>query len=551
MLNPVEPLVDPRAARPPFALQSVPDPAEPTLGRITKIVGSTVIVTGLTDVASELPVSIGALVKIRGSRDVIGIVDSMHLEGDASQRVLAIDLLGEITNGKDGSTSFNRGVSHPPALGAWVRLATDEDLTTVYSQPLVPSIRIGTLSNNDNQSAYVMIDELLAKHFAVVGSTGCGKSCTVTLLLSEILASQPNAHVILLDPHNEYSTAFGDLAEVVDMESSRLPFWVLDLEEATRILVRGGTQEEQEAQAIILKDALRQARLNYARSSDAESWVTVDTPIPFLVNDLRRNLIEMMGKLNKSDTAGPYRRLEARLDSLVKDRRFKFMFGDGFEAEDELSELVGRLLRIPVAGKPITILDLSGVPSEIADVVVSVTSRLLFDFTLWSDPATRPPILLACEEAHRYLPAVEGTGFAACTRSIGRIAREGRKYGLSLALISQRPSELSMQALSQCGTVFALRLGNDIDQRFIEGALPDTGHTMIAALSSLPSQQAVVFGEAVSLPMRVRFKHLAPENRPRSNSARFSQAWQVDSAGVDFRDAGIRRWRMHAVEVAL
>jgi hypothetical protein len=150
---------------------------------------------------------------------------------------------------------------------------------------------------------------------------------------------------------------------------------------------------------------------------------------------------------------------------------------------------------------------------------------------------------LACEEAHRYLPAAGGAAFAACTRAISRIAREGRKYGISLALISQRPSELSPQALSQCGTVFALRLGNDLDQRFVEGALPDTGQMMMGALSSLPAQQAVVFGEAVSLPMHIRFDNLPPEKRPRSQSARFSEAWQVDSAGVEFRDEAIRRWR--------
>jgi hypothetical protein len=168
---------------------------------------------------------------------------------------------------------------------------------------------------------------------------------------------------------------------------------------------------------------------------------------------------------------------------------------------------------------------------------------MLFDFTLWSDPSRRPPILLACEEAHRYLPATEGAAFAACRRAIGRIAREGRKYGLSLALISQRPSELSPQALSQCGTIFALRLGNDLDQRFVEGALPDTGHMMLGALSSLPSQQAVVFGEAVPLPMHIRFDTLPDEKRPRSQSASFTQAWQSDSVGLDFRDEAIRRWR--------
>jgi DNA helicase HerA-like ATPase len=271
--------------------------------------------------------------------------------------------------------------------------------------------------------------------------------------------------------------------------------------------------------------------------------LTVDTPVPFPVHELTRNLREAMGQINKSETAAPYRRLETQLASLIEDRRYAFMFRDAYSADDTLSELVGSLLRIPVQGKPISIIDLSGVPSEIADVVVSVTARILFDFTLWSDPLVRPPILLACEEAHRYLPAHEGKTFAACTRAISRIAREGRKYGLSLALISQRPSELSPQALSQCGTVFALRLANDHDQAFVETALPDTGHMMMGALSSLPTQEAVVFGEAVSLPMHVRFDSLPPEKRPRSQSARFSEAWQHDEAGVDFREDAIRRWR--------
>jgi hypothetical protein len=259
------------------------------------------------------------------------------------------------------------------------------------------------------------------------------------------------------------------------------------------------------------------------------------------MHELRRTLREAMGQVTKSDSVRRYLQLESRLASLQEDRRFAFMFGEDF-VEDTLSELVGRLLRIPVRGRPITILDLSGVSSDIADVMVSVIARMLFDFTLWSDPEQRVPVLLACEEAHRYLPA-SGEAFAACTRAISRIAREGRKYGLSLALISQRPSELASQALSQCGTIFALRMANDLDQRFVERALPDNGEIMLAALSNLPAQEAIVFGEAVSLPMHVRFDNLAPEWRPRSQSARFSQVWQNDSHGAEFLEASIRRWR--------
>ncbi len=512
------------------------------LGQVTKITGSEITVEGKSEDAKGA-IGAGALVKICGYRDIIGIVNSIELNAARSGFLLSIGLVGEISTAADHTAAFQRGVSRFPSLGDAVMTVTSTDLLTVYARPAVPNVRVGRLGNNELQPAFVMIDELLSKHFAIVGSTGCGKSCAVTLILSEILAARPNAHVLLLDPHNEYSAAFGDLAEVVNIHNTRLPFWLLNLEEAVQILVRGGTQQEQETQATILKDALRQARHAYAHSRDYAAWITVDTPAPFPVHELRRNLREAMGQVNKSDTAGPYRRLEAQLTSLMEDRRFAFMFADGFEAEDNLSQIVGRLLRIPVEGKPITIIDLSGVPSEIADVLVSLIGRMLFDFTLWSDPSRRPPILLACEEAHRYLPATEGAAFSACRRSISRIAREGRKYGLSLALISQRPSELSPQALSQCGTVFALRLGNDLDQRFVEGALPDTGHMMLSALSSLPSQQAVVFGEAVPLPMHIRFDTLPAEKRPRSHSANFSEAWQNDSVGVDFRDEAIRRWR--------
>ena len=194
-------------------------------------------------------------------------------------------------------------------------------------------------------------------------------------------------------------------------------------------------------------------------------------------------------------------------------------------------------------GKPLTIIDLSGIPSEVADVVVSLTCRLIFDFALWSDRERMPPILLVCEEAHRYVPASASVGFSAATRAVGRIAREGRKYGISLALVTQLPSELSSPALAQCGTIFALRLGHYLDQRFVGTALPDAARGMLTALPSLRTQEAVVFGEGVPLPMRIRFADLPPERRPRSESAHYSRAWQVDKVDAAFLDDGVRRWR--------
>lgn len=518
------------------------------LGRVSTVTGSRITVTLEGDAAHQAAVGIGAMVKVRNaSRDVVGTINAVQYDnGFPPRRILMVEPLGEITEGPGGELQFSRGVSHYPISGADVVAATNADLAVVYARPSESNIRVGTHYYDETRPAYIQMDDLLAKHFAVIGTTGSGKSCAVTLLLSAMLADHPNAHIILLDPHDEYSAAFGDRAEVVNVDNLQLPFWLLDFEEASRVLVRAGTEHEQEAQMIILKDVMTRARRLYTRHDISSSSITVDTPVPYQVPDLIRFLNEGMGRLDKPDTSLPYLRLRTRLESLRDDRRYAFMFSDWFDIPDRLSEIVARILRIPVSGKPLTILDLSGLPYEISDVVVSMTCRLMFDFALWAERDNAPPILLVCEEAHRHVPADERVGFGATARALTRIAKEGRKYGVSLALVSQRPSELSPEALSQCGTVFSLRLANDSDQHFVQRVLPDVAREMLGALPSLRTQDAIVSGEGVPLPMRIRFDDLPPERRPRSNSAEFSKAWKSDAAGEEFRDEGIRRWRLQS-----
>ena len=496
------------------------------------------------DRSSESSMRIGAIVKARtGDSDVVGSIGAVQLEnGSPSKHVLHVDLVGEIVSPESGAR-FSRGVSHHPVPGAAVEAATDEDLAVIFARTSESNIRIGSLYDNASQPAYVQMNDLLGKHFAVLGSSGSGKSCTVALILSAILNDHPSAHVLVLDPHNEYATAFGNLAEVLNVDNFRLPFWLLDSEEAVRVLVRGGTPPERESQAMILRDAITKARRHFAGDSAAPS-ISVDTPVPYRISDLVRFLNEGMGKLDKPDTALPFMRLRSRIESLRGDRRFAFMFAEGLNVPDSLPDVVGRLLRIPVNGKPLAILDLSGVPSEITDVVVSLSCRIIFDFAVWSHREQMPPVLLACEEAHRYIPADDRLGFAATARAITRIAKEGRKYGLALALISQRPSELSAEALSQCGTVFALRLGNELDQDFVARTVPDAARAMLSALPSMPTQQAIVSGEGVPIPMRIRFDDLPAGRRPRSEGAEFSKAWQNDSTTAELRDEGVRRWRL-------
>lgn len=514
--------------------------ASESLGQVISVSGSQVTASLETEKTSARSLRIGAVVKtpVNGTQ-AIGAISAVLTESSPPRRVLVADLVGELYTEGD-TLRFTRGVSNYPVPGAPLHSASDEDLKAIYDRPHVPSIRIGSLYNNPETPAYVLIDDLLTKHFAVLGTAGTGKSSAVVLILSAILAGNPNAHIVLLDPHNEYSPAFGSLADVITVDNLQLPLWLLDFEEAVRALVRGGTAFEQDSQAMILKDAIAWARRHFDDKLTSPS-ITVDTPTPFRVFELLRFINDEMGRLGKPDTSAPYLRLRTRIESLREDRRFAFMFPAG--DRDTLSQIMERLLRIPVAGKPLTIVDLSGVPSEIVDVVVSLLCRIIFNFSLWSDRARKPPLLLVCEEAHRYVPSNERVGFDATTKEITRIAKEGRKYGISLALITQRPSEISLEALSQCGTVFALRLGSEVDQNFIAKTVPDAARGMLTALPSLPQREAIVSGEGVRLAMRIRFDELPPERQPRSESARFSESWQRDDADRAFVEDSIRRWR--------
>jgi DNA helicase HerA-like ATPase len=521
------------------------------LGSVLTVSGSQMTVRLHGDGGNEMNSRIGAMVKSRCMhREVVGSICAVQADivGMDRSPVLVVDLVGELF-GEQNAQKFSRGVSHHPVPGAPVFAMTEDDMRTVFSHASESSIRIGALYDDQAQTAFVQMNDMLSKHFAVLGASGSGKSCTVALLLNAILEHHPNAHMLLLDPHNEYATAFGDRADVVNVENLKLPFWMLDSDEAARVLVRGGTAPDRETQALVLRDLIVRARRHYAGDSPGAASITVDTPVPYRISDLLRFLNEAMGKLDRPDTTMPYLRLRSRLESLKNDKRYAFMFFEGFDVPDTLPELVGRLLRLPVDGKPIAIFDLSGVPSEVTDVVVSVCGRIIFDFAVWVERERMPPVLLVCEEAHRYVPADDERGFAATARTITRIAKEGRKYSLALALVTQRPSELSPEALSQCGTIFALRLTNELDQEFVARAVPDAARGMLSALPSLPTQQAIITGEGAPIPMRVRIDDLPPGRRPRSEAAEFSKAWRDGAADVNLRDEAVRRWRMQAREV--
>ncbi len=494
---------------------------------------------------------IGALVKIRTPRSItFGVVGALEIREPSSPprmsdtRVIEIDLFGEALEiaGDDDEFLFQRGISVYPSLGQAIYPTTSNDLARIYARPDVSNVRIGTLHQDHSLPSYVITDELLGKHLAILGTTGSGKSCSVALILRSVLEAHQNGHVVLLDPHSEYASAFSDMAEIVSPETLQLPYWLLNGEEVVEVwCTRDGPSRD--AEAAILKDAILTAKKVYFGGSDEDSkFLTVDTPVPYRLSTLLQAIDEAMGHLDKPENTGPFLRIRARVEALRADRRFGFMF-TGLSVRDNLAEVLSRILRMPVRGKPVTVVDLSGVPSEIIDVVVSMLCRLIFDFALWSERSKSIPIMLVCEESHRYIPRDPKMGFGPTRQSIARIAKEGRKYGLSLCLVSQRPSELSESILSQCNTLFALRMSNVTDQEFVQRALPDSAAGLLSALPALRTQEAVVVGEGVTLPMRIRFDDLDQDKLPRSATARFSTAWAEDRDTEELISDTVDRWR--------
>jgi DNA helicase HerA-like ATPase len=509
--------------------------------------------TAPADADHVSPPAFGDLVKIKCPSSIVyGLVsrmwmDTPHESLEAAHRMVEVELLGEIAEqpGMEAAGRFQRGVSSYPTIGADILETTSQDVAKVYAIPGAPSARVGSLHQDPARPVHVLVDSLLGKHFAVLGTTGSGKSCATTLILRAVLDAYPKGHIVILDPHNEYARAFGEHAEILDPSDLQLPYWILNFEESVATFCSQDASTR-EYEAAILKDAILTARRGYASAKGGAkaniSYITVDTPVPYFLADVIGTIEKGLGRLEKPGGALPYLRLQSRIEALQCDDRFGFMFCRD-PIDDTLADIVCRVLRLPVDHRPITIVDLSGVPSEIVDVFVSVMCRIIFDFALWSGEPQAVPVLLVCEEAHRYIPRDERLGFGPTRRAITRIAMEGRKYGVSLCLVSNRPSELSATILAQCNTIFALRMSNQQDHEFVRSSLPEGMGGLVAALPALRPQEAIVVGEGVSMPLRLRFDDLDDSYRPRSMTAEFSSGWRKDELGRDFVRDTISRWR--------
>jgi hypothetical protein len=487
---------------------------------------------------------VGSQIKmIVGDNWLIANVRTMRA-GQAGEVIAHVDFLGEGTRSVNGTiTNFRRGVTRYPIPGSEVLPVSTDDLRAVFAASDEPHVEIGTVYPTDDIRGALYVDPMLSKHFAILGSTGTGKSTSVALILHRISHLSPEGHIVMIDPHGEYSAAFKNCGEIFNVDNLQLPYWLMNFEEHCEVLLTTQGAERQR-DADILAKCLLGAR---TKGKDISQYgkVTVDSPIPYLLADLNSIIVNEMGKLERAGDTLPFQRLKTKLDELRSDPRYTFMFS-GMLVSDSMPGLLAKMFRLPSQGRPISIVDVSGVPSEITSVVVSVLARMVFDYAIWSRTEAQRPLLLVCEEAHRYVPKDEHSANGQAVRKIlERIAKEGRKYGVSLGLITQRPSDLAEGVLSQCGTIIAMRLNNDRDQACVRAAMPEGARGFLDAIPALRNRECIVCGEGVAIPIRVRFDDLEPEKRPASSDPSFARLWREtgDEAGIIQRT--IKRWRGH------
>jgi DNA helicase HerA-like ATPase len=496
------------------------------------------------DPSVALAGQVGSQIKIRvGNAWLLASVRTQRSDESVPGGIVAnIDFLGEGDEEKlTGKIyKFRRGVTRYPIPGALIYPATSADLRQIYASDGRTAITVGTVYPTKDIRAGLYIDAMLGKHFALLGSTGTGKSTSAALILHKICEAAPDGHIVMIDPHGEYSAAFKHSGLLLDVTNLQMPYWLMNFEEHCEVFVTATGNEGQEDRDILAKCLLQSRGKN--RLAEGMGKITVDSPIPYLLSDLSNAIQTEMGKLDKATNSAPFMRLKTKIDEIKADPRYQFMFS-GMLVGDTMADFIGKVFRLPSNGKPISIIDVSGVPSDITSTVVAVLSRLVFDYAIWSRDETTRPILLVCEEAHRYVPSEKNADGSSVGKILSRIAKEGRKYGISLGLITQRPSDLAEGVLSQCGTIISMRLNNDRDQAFVKAAMPEGARGFLDSIPALRNRECIICGEGVSIPIRVSFDELEDFKRPASADPSFSELWNNTGGEEDQVARAVARWR--------
>ncbi|WP_417621173.1 ATP-binding protein [Parasphingorhabdus sp.] len=516
-------------------------------GSSSKILMDGAILSGLNDHSDptiKMAGQVGSQVKIRvGQTWLLANIRTQRLhEGQSGLVIAEIDFLGEGDEEQltGNIYNFRRGVTRYPTPASVVYAVTTADLKQVYASDGRANVEIGTVYPTDDIRGALYIDAMLGKHFALLGSTGTGKSTAAALILHKICELAPEGHILMIDPHGEYSAAFKENGKLFDVNNLNLPYWLMNFREHCEVFVQSKGDAKQMDCDILAKCLL--AAKAKSQASAGTGKLTVDSPVPYLLSDLTSILQNEMGKLDKATNSAPYQRLKSKIDEIKADPRYSFMFS-GMLVGDTMAAFLAKIFRLPSEDKPISIIDVSAMPSEITPTVVSVLSRLVFDYAIWARNEQQRPMLLVCEEAHRYIPNDDVADESSVRDILSRIAKEGRKYGVSLGLITQRPSDLAEGVLSQCGTILSMRLNNDRDQAFVKAAMPEGARGFLDSIPALRNREVICCGEGVAIPIRVSLDTLAAERRPASEDPIFSDLWREHGGEEEIVQRVIKRWR--------
>lgn len=481
-----------------------------------------------------------------------------------SERQVDRTLIDGVFVGTIIGRSFEIGSSRLPVVGDSVILALESHLKIALSPPSNRDvISIGSYVDS-NLEVCLDLDHMLGKHTAIVGTTGCGKSYTVARLVQQTVEKYPGANIVIFDLHGEYQNCFKP-SRYFRADLLRLPAWLHTFEDLFQLCADLGNQFNIHNQIWAFRDGIFQLKQRFCRNvlnkAELANNIDLDAPIPFDFTHLQNHLhnlnnttvysgndtlaldtgeteewferrMKFKSKERSKITGGPLNdqldRLVLRVDSRTRDPRYAFMFQYELKGTNELNEIVKELSGFGGENSaPVTVFDLSYLPSETVGTVVATISRLLFQVHFLSERMVSTPTLVIYEEAHNYIPTKGSGAYGEARQSVERIAKEGRKFGIGTIVVSQRPSELSETLLSQCNTFLCMRLANNTDKNYIAALLPESMNTLVDILPALPRGHVIAIGQATKMPVRFEVSEISDENRrPNSDDPKFGGHWK-------------------------
>jgi len=474
-------------------------------------------------------------------------------EGSANsvkRGVMELVPLGEL----DDQGEFQRGIISYPTPGAGIYSVTSGEVDSLFKKFRGMKFELGYLPSMPTVGLCLDPSTLFGRHLAILGQSGSGKSWSVTSLLQRAVQTMPNAHIILLDLHGEYvwtdqdgarHAAFqDDTYNYMDARGLEIPYWLLTYAELVDLFI-DRADEKSSTQMAFLREMLLILRRKANKKMKGVD-ISVDSPVYFSLEELFHEFklanerTTDFGKV-KGGLFGQFDDLLIKMQARFNDVRYDFLFKPKRrKSSDTLADLLRDFVGLKEPKRQITVIDFSSVPFDVRPTVSAQVGRLAFEFNYWNPRSQEFPMLLMCEEAHVYIPRGSSTQYEGTRRSMERIAKEGRKYGVGLAVVSQRPHELSETVLAQCGNFICFRVTNPDDQQYIRALVPDAEAGLVNSLSSPGRGEAMAMGEAV--PVSTRFQFFAPDPPPNSRSIDFYRNWQTGGEELDV-NAIVDAWR--------